>query len=65
MVATAIGGGLAPWLSGLMRDRSGDYQLSLTFAAAAFGGAVVAGWLLPTQGHEPELDVATPQVQSA
>jgi sugar phosphate permease len=65
MVATAIGGGLAPWLSGLMRDRSGDYQLSLTFAAAAFGGAVVAGWLLPTQGHEPELDMATPQVQSA
>jgi sugar phosphate permease len=65
MVATAIGGGLAPWLSGLMRDSSGDYQLSLTFAAAAFGGAVVAGWLLPSQGHEPELDVAAPQAQGA
>ena len=64
MVATAIGGGLAPWLSGLMRDSSGDYQLSLTFAAVAFGGAVVAGWLLPSQGHEPEL-AAAPQVQGA
>jgi sugar phosphate permease len=64
MIASAIGGGLAPWLSGLMRDRSGDYQLSLTFAAAAFGGAVVAGWLLPSQGHEPGLDAA-PQAQGA
>ena len=53
MIATAFGSGLAPWLSGLMRDRTGDYQLSLTCAAAAFALAVVAGWLLPRQGHAP------------
>ena len=53
MIATALGSGLSPWLSGLMRDRTGDYQLSLTCAAAAFALAVVAGWLLPPQGHAP------------
>jgi sugar phosphate permease len=56
MMLTAIGGGVAPWLSGLMRDRTGDYQLSLTFAIVAFAGAVIAGWLLPTTGHNPALD---------
>lgn len=56
MMVTAIGGGLAPWLSGLMRDATGDYQLSLTCAAAAFGAAVVSGWLLPKQGHLPDLE---------
>ena len=53
MLATAVGGGLAPWLSGLMRDRTGDYSLSLTCAAGAFALAIVAGWLLPKQGHVP------------
>ena len=51
MIATALGSGLSPWISGLMRDRTGDYQLSLTCAAAAFGLAVLAGWLLPRHGH--------------
>lgn len=62
MIATAVGGGLAPWLSGLMRDRTGDYQLSLACAAAAFALAVVAGWLLPKRGHAPApaVEVATP-----
>ncbi|MFO1267161.1 MAG: MFS transporter [Rubrivivax sp.] len=50
MVVTALGGGVAPWLSGLMRDASGDYRLSLLVAAACFAAAVVAGWLLPRQG---------------
>ncbi len=51
MVATALGGGIAPWLSGLMFDRTGSYTLSLTVAAAAFAGAVVAGRFLPRAGH--------------
>lgn len=55
MTLMAIGGGTVPWLSGLMRDRTGDYQLSLTCAAVAFGCAIVAGWLLPKRGHEPDL----------
>ena len=59
MVATAFGGGLAPWLSGLMRDQSGNYELSLTVAAAAFAGAVVAGWLLPTRAGVQDAAVPT------
>jgi len=49
LVITTLGGGIAPWLSGLMRDSTGNYQLSLAVAAAAFGLAVVVGWLLPAQ----------------
>jgi sugar phosphate permease len=64
MVLIAIGGGTVPWLSGLMRDRTGDYQLSLTCAAVAFGCAIVAGWVLPKQGHEPGLEPAA-SVQAA
>ena len=54
MLAAAIGGGLAPWLSGLMRDRTGNYTLSLSCAAAAFALAIVAGWLLPKQEHKTQ-----------
>ena len=54
MLATAIGAGVAPWISGLLRDRTGDYALSLTCAAAAFALAIVAGALLPRRGHPPE-----------
>jgi MFS family permease len=50
MVATAVGGGTAPWLSGLLRDSSGDYALSLWMSVAAFALAVLAGWLLPARG---------------
>jgi cyanate permease len=64
MMMMAIAGGTVPWLSGLMRDRTGDYQLSLTCAAAAFGCAIVAGWLLPKQGHDPELG-PVPETQGA
>lgn len=55
MVVTALGGGLAPWLSGLMRDATGDYRLSLAVAAACFAAAVVAGWLMPRRS-----DLAAP-----
>lgn len=64
MLATSLAGGTAPWLSGLMHDATGDYRLSLTCAAVAFAGAVVAGWLLPSKGHEPELD-PVPQAHGA
>ena len=50
MVALTLAGGVSPWVSGLMRDRSGSYDLSLTAAALAFAAAVLAGWLLPGQG---------------
>jgi sugar phosphate permease len=51
MVITALGGGLAPWFSGLLRDRSGNYELSLICAAACFAAAGVAGWMLPAKSH--------------
>lgn len=49
MVAIGLAGGVAPWLSGLMRDTSGDYRLSLLVAAGCFAAAIVAGWLLPRE----------------
>ena len=51
MVALTMAGGVSPWVSGLMRDRSGSYDLSLIAAAIAFAAAVLAGWLLPEQGQ--------------
>jgi len=50
-VAITLAGGVSPWISGLMRDSSGSYDLSLTAAAVAFAAAVLAGWLLPQQLH--------------
>ena len=50
MVALTLAGGVSPWVSGLMRDSSGNYNLSLTAAAMAFAAAVLAGWWLPRQG---------------
>jgi sugar phosphate permease len=64
MTLMAIGGGLAPWLSGLMRDRTGDYSLSLSCAVAAYGCAIVAGWLLPRQGLEGG-PASTPSLREA
>jgi cyanate permease len=47
MVAASLGGGLSPWLSGLLRDSSGNYQLSLLMAAGAFGIAAASAIWLP------------------
>ena len=47
MVAATLGGGVSPWLAGLIRDRTGNYDAALLLAAAAFGAAAVAAWWLP------------------
>jgi cyanate permease len=53
-IATAFGGGLSPWLSGLIHDRTGSYDAALAMAIAAFGLAVGAAWLLPEfRGEQP------------
>lgn len=46
-VATACGSGTAPWLSGLIHDRTGSYDLALVMSIAAFLLAVVSAWMLP------------------
>jgi len=47
MVAAAVGGGVSPWLSGLMHDRNGNYDAALLIAAGSFGLAALAAWRLP------------------
>jgi cyanate permease len=47
MVATAAGGGISPWLAGVVHDRTGSYDLALIMAAACMGAAALAAWWLP------------------
>jgi MFS family permease len=47
MVATAAGGGISPWLAGLVHDRTGSYDLALIMAAVCMGAAALAAWWLP------------------
>ena len=47
MVAAAAGGGVSPWLAGLVHDRTGNYDLALIMAAACMGAAALAAWWLP------------------
>lgn len=46
-VATAFGAGTAPWLMGVIHDRTGSYDDALKLAMGAFVLAAVAAWLLP------------------
>lgn len=47
MVAMAAGGGVSPWLAGVVHDRTGNYDLALVMAAACMGGAALAAAWLP------------------
>ena len=47
MVAVAAGGGVSPWLAGLVHDRTGNYDFALLMAAACMGGAALAAAWLP------------------
>jgi MFS family permease len=55
MVAVAAGGGVSPWLAGVVHDRTGNYDLALVMAAACMGGAALAAAWLPEfrQGEAP------------
>jgi cyanate permease len=46
-VATVFGTGTAPWLMGVVHDRTGSYDVAMMVAMGAFGLAAVAAWLLP------------------
>lgn len=46
-MAVAFGSGVSPWLSGLIHDRTGGYEMALALSICAFLLAVGAAWLLP------------------
>ncbi len=46
-IATAFGGGISPWLAGLVHDKTGSYDMALLMSIGAFLLAVGAAWLLP------------------
>jgi MFS family permease len=46
-IAATLGGGVSPWLAGLVHDRTGNYDLALLMAAGSFGAAALAAAWLP------------------
>jgi predicted MFS family arabinose efflux permease len=46
-VATTFGSGTAPWLMGLVYDRTGSYDVALLVSMGAFVCAAAAAWMLP------------------
>lgn len=46
-MAVACGAGVSPWLSGLIHDRTGSYDMALAMSIGAFVLAVGAAWMLP------------------
>lgn len=54
-IATAFGGGISPWLAGLVHDKTGSYDMALLMSVGAFVLAVLAAWLLPEfrEGEAP------------
>jgi MFS family permease len=57
MVAVAAGGGVSPWLAGLVHDRTGNYDFALLMAAACMGGAALAAaWLPEFRPGEANID---------
>ena len=46
-VATSLGSGTAPWLMGVVHDRTGSYDVAIMVAMGAFVLAAVAARLLP------------------
>lgn len=46
-IAVACGSGTAPWLMGVVHDRTGSYDVALMVSMGAFVLAMIAAWLLP------------------
>jgi MFS transporter, OFA family, oxalate/formate antiporter len=61
-IAVAFGSGTAPWLMGLVHDRTGSYDMALMVSMGAFVCAAIAAWLLPEfrnrQPTPPTMSVA-------
>ncbi|MEN9419044.1 MAG: hypothetical protein RI988_2664 [Pseudomonadota bacterium] len=52
-VATSLGSGTAPWLMGVVHDRTGSYDVAIMVAMGAFVLAAVAAWRLPESRGGP------------
>jgi sugar phosphate permease len=59
-IATAFGSGTAPWLMGVVHDRTGSYDVALMLAIGAFVLAALAAWRLPAFRGEGPAAPATP-----
>jgi sugar phosphate permease len=66
-IATSFGGGISPWLAGMVHDRTGSYDMALLMSVAAFALAVVAAWLLPEfrEGEGPAAAAVAASVPTA
>jgi OFA family oxalate/formate antiporter-like MFS transporter len=58
-IAISCGSGTAPWLMGVVHDRTGSYDVALMVSIGAFACAAIAAWMLPEfrEGHAPKRDV--------
>lgn len=52
-VATSFGAGTAPWLMGVVHDRTGSYDAAMLAAMGAFVLAGIAAWMLPEHRSAP------------
>ena len=59
-IAIACGSGTAPWLMGVVHDRTGNYDIALMVSMGAFVLAAIAAWLLPEfrDGQQPATAMA-------
>jgi MFS transporter, OFA family, oxalate/formate antiporter len=59
-IAVSFGSGTAPWLMGLVHDRTGSYDVALMVSMGAFVFAAIAAWLLPEfrEGQRPVTTMA-------
>ena len=55
-IAIACGSGTAPWLMGVVHDRTGSYDVALMVSMGAFVLAAIAAWFLPEfrEGQAPK-----------
>ncbi|MFT7773101.1 MFS transporter [Roseateles sp.] len=52
MMATSLGGGVSPWISGLVYDATHSYDMALMMAGVAFVLATIAAWRLPAVSED-------------
>lgn len=54
-MAAVLGSGTAPWLMGMVHDRTGSYDMAMIVAMCAFIMAAVVAWMLPDFRDAPDV----------